>query len=254
MSGHEYHGINVFLLGCQGCSSPFWVTYKQAAELGGSVRAGERATPVVFWKWIEKRGTDGGRREGEISNRDRMVPLLRYYSVFNFDQTELVRHKRLAELAHPEPRRFDAIEAADAIVRGYPSAPPIDHGGDKACYSPARDRVYMPKPETFESARAYYSTLFHELTHSTGHKSRLDREFGPRFADHLYSKEELVAEMGASFLRAFSGIDSEGLVDNSAAYLASWLKVLRRDSKMLVMAAAQAQRAADWIRGERHAD
>jgi len=249
VSGKEYRGINVFLLGCQGYESPYWVTFKQAKELGGSVRKGERASPIVFWKWLEPKGTNPETGEKET----RRIPLLRYFSAFNVDQCDGVKHRRLVEAIEAQPKVFSPIQRAEALVAGYRSAPSITHGGAKAFDRPADDSVTLPAREAFESPEAYYSVLFHELVHSTGHRSRLARPGVTepiRFASHDYSAEEFVAEMGASFCRAMVGIDSEDLVTNSAAYLAGWLRALRKDARMLVIAGAQAQKATDWIRGK----
>jgi len=246
VSGKEYRGVNIFLLGCQGFTSPYWLTFKQAKQLGGSVRKGERATPVVFWKWIERASEDPETSETQTQK----IPLLRYYSVFNVEQCDDISHARLdAQL--DEPRPFNPIEAAEAIVSGYPEPPTIAlDGRGSAYYRPATDSIHMPEPDAFDSEAHYYATLFHEMTHSTGHESRLARTGVTnriRYGSHEYSQEELVAEMGAAFLAAEAGIDSEALVDNSASYVASWMERLRSDPKLVVLAGAQAQKAVDHI-------
>ena len=246
ISGREYRGVNVWLLGSQDYTSPYWVTFKQAKSLGGSVRKGERSTPVVFWKWIERASEDPETSETQTQK----IPLVRYFSVFNVEQCDGISHARL-EAKQDEPEPFNPIEAAEAIVSGYPEPPTIAHDGrGSAYYRPATDSIRMPERETFDSEAHFYATLFHEITHSTGHESRLARPgiTNPiRHASHNYSQEELVAEMGAAFLAAEAGIDAEGLMDNSAAYVASWLKALRNDKKLVVFAAAQAQKAVDHI-------
>jgi antirestriction protein ArdC len=242
--GTLYRGINVFLLGCQAYESPYWLTFNQARELGGSVRRGERGSPVVFWKWLEKIDSATGQKE--------RIPLLRYYTVFNAAQCEAVPIPRLEQPA----ATHRPIEECERVVQGYEGGPAVHHGGGIACYSPMADRVSMPKPESFASPEAYYSTLLHELSHSTGHRSRLAREgvIDPkRFGSHAYSREELVAEMSAAFLAGRCGIETRTL-DNSASYLASWLRVLRGDSRLVVIAAGQAQKAADWILGIRRVE
>jgi len=248
VSGKEYRGVNVFLLACEDFASPYWVTFKQAKQLGGTVRKGERSTPVVFWKWINRTSDNSDTGETET----KQIPLLRYYSVFNVEQCDGITHKRLKVQAE-EPAPFNPIEAAEAIVANYPAPPPISHDGrGSAYYRPTNDSIHMPKQETFCSEEHYYATLFHEMAHSSGHESRLARPgvTSPiRYGSHPYSQEELVAEMGSAFLLAEAGIDSEGLVENSAAYIESWLKALKNDKKLLVMAAAQAQKAADRILG-----
>jgi len=247
-SGRLYRGINIFLLGCQSYASPFWGSYRQMTELGGHVRKGERGSPVVFWKLLE-----GADKEGKAKT----VPVCRYYTVLNVEQCEGINHKRLDEVARPKPSPFSPIERAEALVKGYPNPPSIRTDGTAAYYGPSDDSVTIPPPESFESPEAFYSVLFHELGHSTGHKSRLAREGvtdPQRFGNHAYSREELIAEVSASFLRAFAGIDTEPLTDNSAAYLASWLHVLRKDARMMVFAAAAAQKAVDWIVGKKAAE
>lgn len=243
ISGKAYRGINVLLTASAGFSSRYWVTFKQAQKLGGSVRKGEKGTPIVFWSFIEKKGAKAG---------DKKIPLLRYYTCFNVEQCDGIEHKRLTETAPAPVSEFDASEEAEMIVKGYANGPTINHGGGCACYSPPRDSVSVPKREDFESAAAYYSTLFHELTHSTGHTSRLARSGvteSTLFGSHEYSREELVAEMGASFLRGMAGIDDTAALDNSAAYLANWMTVIKDDPRLIVIAAAQAQKASDHILG-----
>ncbi len=248
VSGKEYRGVNVWLLGSQDFSSPYWVTFKQAKQLGGTVRKGERSTPCIFWKFLN-RDTENPAT-GEITTKQ--IPLVRYYSVFNVEQCDGISHKRL-EAETEEPAPFSPIETAEAIVAGYADAPSItEDGRASAYYRPATDSIHMPKRETFDSEEQFYATLFHEMGHSTGHEARLARPgvtSPTRYGSHEYSQEELVAEMGAAFLLAEAGIDSEALVDNSAAYVASWLKALKNDPKLVVLAGAQAQRAVDHITG-----
>ena len=180
----------------------------------------------------------------------KQIPLVRYYSVFNVEQCDDISHKRLeAQTEEPEP--FNPIEAAEAIVSGYPDPPTIAHdGGASAYYRPRTDSIHMPERETFDSGEHYYGTLLHEIGHSTGSETRLAR---PGITDKIrhgsqtYALEELVAEMSAAFLLAEAGINSEGLMDNSASYIASWIKSLRDDPKLVVRAGAQAQKAVDHV-------
>ena len=246
VSGKEYRGVNIWLLGSQGFTSPFWVSYKQAQQLGGAVRKGERSTPCIFWKFLE-RDTENPVT-GEVESKQ--IPLLRYYNVFNLDQTDGVRHTRLeAELAEPAP--FNPIEAAEAIVAGYPEPPSISHDGQgSAYYRPATDSIHLPERETFDSEEHYYATLFHEMGHSTGHEKRLARPgivSKIRNGSERYALEELVAEMSAAFLVAESGCNAEGQMDNSASYIASWIKALENDPNLVVRAGAQAQKAVDYV-------
>jgi antirestriction protein ArdC len=246
VSGKEYRGVNIFLLGCQGFTSPYWLTFKQAKQLGGSVRKGEHGTPCILWKWINR--SDENAETGDTETKQ--IPLVRYYNVFNVEQCDGISHARL-EVEQDEPEPFNPIESAERIVASYPKPPSISEDGRGAAYyRPMTDSIHMPEQETFDSEDHYYGTLFHEMAHSTGHESRLARPgvSNPiRYGSHDYSQEELVAEMGAAFLAAEAGIDAEGLMDNSAAYVASWLKALRNDKKLVVFAGAQAQKAVDHI-------
>jgi antirestriction protein ArdC len=247
VSGNEYRGINVFLLHCLAYESPYFLTFNQAKKLGGHVRQGEKGCPVVFWKLLDvQEQTD---EDGEKTFKVKQVPILRYYTVFNVAQTEGIA---APPLKAPE-RDHTPILAAEQIVREMPKAPEIRHGHTGASYSPTDDVVRMPRPEVFENGETYYATLFHELTHSTGHSSRLDRKLDAKlaaFGTPDYSREELVAEMGSAFLCGEAGILDTN-IDQSAAYIDGWLRSLKNDKKLVVVAAAQAQKAADYILGRR---
>lgn len=243
VTGQPYRGINVFLLAAAGYESPYWLTFRQARQRGGSVRAGEHGTPVVFWKWHHAREQDA-----EDRSTRRRIPFLRYYTVFNVSQCDDVS---VPVTSMPPQREFSPIERCEEMVAGMPDAPAIEHGRTQAAYLPARDRIIMPARSAFESAEAYYQTAFHELAHSTGHARRLARPAvmdAAAFGSHAYSKEELVAEMGAAFLCGHAGIETATL-ENAASYIDGWLRVLRGDSRMVVQAAAHAQKAADFILG-----
>ena len=237
-SKKEYRGVNIFLLKLAMRSTPYWVTFKQAKQLKGSIKKGEKGYPVIFWKFLET--TD--KETGEKKN----IPLLRYYTVFNLDQCEGIE---LPEIDQPETREFSPIEQAEKIISDMPNRPTINHNEARAYYRPSADLVNMPKKELFLSDAEYYSTMFHELSHSTGHTSRLNRENEAKnhmFGSADYSKEELIAEMGAAFLCAESNIENE-TIENSAAYIAGWLCKLKNDTKLLIQAAGKAQKAADHI-------
>ncbi len=247
VSKKPYRGINHFLLSASKYVSPLWLTYRQANELGGHVRKGEESTIVVFWKVedVKQSATDSGNEETEQKGRRF---LLRYYRVFNVEQCELPQAV-LDKLPKLETHEHDPIDAAEKIVAAMPNRPAIEHAGSKAFYSVLSDRITMPPRELFTSAEEYYSTLLHELTHSTGHQSRLARVTildGAPFGSAVYSNEELCAEMGAAYLCTEAGI-STAVIENQAAYLAGWLGKLRNDRKLLIHAAAQAQRAADFV-------
>jgi antirestriction protein ArdC len=239
LSKKEYRGVNVFLLSCMPYSSSYWLTYKQATDLGGFIKRGEKSTLVVFWKLLVAGET------GETDATGRGIPMLRYYNVFNLDQCEGVQAPETGETVNT----FDPIDKAEEIVTGMPLLPEIRYGGNRAYYSPTLDYIQLPARHSFESSEEYYSTCFHELVHSTGHGNRLARKsiLEPSyFGSHEYSKEELVAEMGAAFLSGYSGIENR-TINNSAAYIKGWLSALKGDKKLLVLAAAQAQKAADYI-------
>ena len=240
ISKKPYRGINQFLLNCSEYDSPYWLTFNQAKKLGGSVCKGQKSTPVVFWKWFEVEDPDTGEKSEK--------PFLRYYRVFNLEQTEGIE----APAASQEPtRQFSPIETCERIVRAIPNPPRIVHKKQAAWYSPSKDLVNMPKQNTFTSDEEYYSTLFHELTHASGHQSRLNRKTiteKAAFGSKTYAQEELVAEMGAAMLCGAAGIENR-TIDNSAAYLQGWLKRLRQDNRLIVVAASQAQKAADYMRG-----
>jgi antirestriction protein ArdC len=244
--GQAYHGINVLLLWAsaadQGFERPTWMTFRQALALGGCVRRGETGTRIVF----------AGRREGPASQTDeaqtsdddrpaddaRGAVFLKRYSVFNLEQIDGL------DLRYPAQQPLEGL-VRDARAERFFAAVGADirHGGDIACYLPREDRVHMPHLARFKTVEAYYAVLAHELTHWTGHASRLDR-LGRfvRFGDSAYAREELVAELGAAFLCADLGLSLEPRPDH-AAYLASWLKVLKDDNRFIVTAAAQAERA-----------
>ena len=231
----------MFMTALAGYECPFWITYKQARKRGGHVRKGEKGTPIVFWKWLDKVETDPATGE----RRERKIPLLRYYTVFNAKQCDGIETPEMPR----RPVDFSPIESAERIVSEMPKQPEIRHGMSGAFYRPADDLVGMPDRGRFNSPEEYYCTLFHELTHATGHESRVGRDgiadIKP-FGSPTYSREELVAETGAAFLCGESGI-SPATMDNSTAYLAGWIRKLRGDSRLVVVAAAAAQKAADYI-------
>ena len=239
ISRKHYRGINCFLLACSSYSSPYWLTYRQAHGLGGTIRKGEKGSPVIFWKIYKK--DDPETEEGK-----KLVPILRHYTVFNAEQCDDITASTSELKTQYE---HDPIEEAEAVIMAMPNKPTVDIGGTRACYSPAIDHVRVPELFRYEQPEEYYSTLFHELAHSTGHKSRLNREgiSGHHFfGDTIYSREELIAEMTSAFLCAHTGIVN-ATIQNSAAYIQSWIKVLRGDKKLAITAASQAQKAADYI-------
>jgi antirestriction protein ArdC len=248
VSKKPYRGINHFLLSGTKYGSEYWLTYKQAQDLGGHVRQGEKSETVVFWKFLKYEDKDA--LDGETSSKTKEIPFLRHYALFNVEQCDGIDYAKLEEQA---ARETDPIEEAETIVANMPNAPRlvIDQQ-PRAFYSPSEDFVHMTEGSACVSDSAYYDTLFHELTHATGHKSRLNRMEGDtcwnRFGSKPYASEELVAEMGAAMLCAECGIFQE-TEDNSAAYIASWLNRLNNDKYVVVHAAGKAQKAADYILG-----
>ena len=235
VSKKEYRGINCFLLGFSPYASPYWLTAKQAKDKGGSVKKGEEGSMVVFYKTLVY---------GKNTDDEKKIPLLRYYKVFNTEQCEGI------EIPPPKDKKtFVPIEEAARVVREMPKRPNINHGGGRAFYSSLSDSIGMPPAENFISPEEYYSTIFHELVHSTGHEGRLkrfDNTTDHIFGSQSYSKEELVAEMGAAFLSAHLGIEQK-TIENSAAYIRGWHDKISADPKLIVQAANQAQKAADFI-------
>jgi antirestriction protein ArdC len=240
-----YRGINVLLLWSEaidkGYQSAKWMTYRQAAELGGYVRRGESGCHVVYANTIRTKLIDD---DGSADQRD--VYLMRTYMVFNTDQidglpVQLPDHE---ELTRAKPFLIDAAErffdATGATIR---------HGGNEAYYTEGADLIRLPHPEAFKDAESYASTKAHELTHWTKHRSRLNRDFGRKhFGDDGYSREELVAELGAAYLCATLGITLQPREDH-AAYMGHWLNVLKGDNRAIFSAAAHAQRAVDFLHG-----
>ena len=244
-NGVPYSGINILMLwGASieaGYISPYWMTFKQAKELGAHVKKGERGNLVVYANTITKT-----EEQDDGSEEERKIPYLKGYSVFNVEQIEgLPEHCYTKPKAIIDPTR--RIQHAESFFAS--TGADIRHGGNSAHYSGGSDHVQMPFFEAFRSPQAYCATLAHELTHWTKHPKRLDREFGrKRWGDEGYAREELVAELGAAFLCADLELAPEPRADH-AAYIQSWLKVLQNDKRAIFSAAAHAQRAADFLHG-----
>jgi antirestriction protein ArdC len=242
-NGEAYRGINVVLLWLAALrgrfACPLWMTYKQAAELGGQVRRGVKGAMVVYADRITRieAGEDGEEREHS-------VPFLKSYTVFNCEQIDGLPTRYYARAERPV-HAIERLERAERFLGN--TAADIRHGGGMAFYSPAGDFVQMPEFESFRTAEGYYATLAHELTHWTRHGSRLARDFGrQRWGDEGYAIEEMVAEIGAAFLSADLGLVPETREDH-AAYIGSWLKVLKGDKRAIFTAASHAQRAVDYL-------
>ncbi len=208
---------------------------------GDVIPASEPYTPIVFWNFPDEEQKKAGRGA-----------FVRFYQVWNTEQVDGIEEPVAKALGDIEQTHKDPIAEGEALVKGYAGGPVISNGSSRAFYTPGTDQVTMPEMQAFESAESYYRVLFHELTHSTGHRTRLERDgvANPAaFASHAYSEEELIAEMGASMLAGFAGIGSEAADENSAAYLDHWLRKLRAEPKMLMAAGGAAQKAIDHIRG-----
>lgn len=242
-NGLPYSGVNILLLwmeaATRGFACPIWMTFRQAHALGAHVRKGETGSLVVYADSIRRTETDDTGEDTE-----RRIPFLKAYTVFNVEQIDGLPAHYAAPAAAPLSS-LQRIAQADRFIAATGAS--VKHGGNQAFYSGAADCIQMPPFEAFTDAESYYATLAHECIHWTKHPIRLDRDFGrKRFGDEGYAREELVAELGSAFLAADLGLTPEPRPDH-AAYLASWLKVLRDDKRFIVSAAAHASRAADFL-------
>lgn len=244
-SGKPYRGINVWLLSLSaqaaGYGSPYWLTFNQAQSFGGNVRRGEKGTMVVLWKRIKVDDKDSAEEGAK-----KVIPLMRYFTVFNLDQTEDVTLPPRFDLPEFEP--VSVPESVDSVLSGYVDGPTLEYRTQaSAYYTPGTDTITLPALDQFENEVGLAGTLFHELTHSTGHETRLNREVRNHFGSEKYAREELVAEMGAAMLAAVSGTEFQ--IERSAAYVENWLRALRDDKSLVISAAQKAQRAVDRILG-----
>lgn len=242
--GVPYRGINVLSLWIEaeskGYSAPIWMTYRQASELGGQVRKGERGAPVVFASTTKR--TEENETTGEALERS--IPFLKAYSVFNVEQIDGLPAQYHA-LASPVLDPVQRIARAEEFMAR--TGAEIRHGGDRAYYNVTQDFIQMPPFVAFRDAESYYATLAHEATHWTRHERRLTRDFGrKRWGDAGYAMEELVAELGSAFLSSDLNLTPD-LRPDHASYIASWLKVLKEDKRAIFTAAAHAQQAADYL-------
>lgn len=238
VSEKPYRGINRLLLGmssmAQGYSSPVWATFQQWKAEGANVRKGEKATHIVFFKPVSKESISETTGEKEVDS----YRVLKGYCVFNAAQVD--------GLTMPAPEstvtEFERHERAESTI--VKTGAIVRHGGDAAFYAPSQDAVQMPNKGAFLAPANYYATAFHELTHWTGAKHRLDRDLSGRYGNPEYAFEELVAEMGAAFMCADHGIKGE---IRHAAYIASWIKALRENERAIFKASSLAQKAADYL-------
>jgi len=234
-----YRGINAFMT--YGIfESPNWMTFKQINDKGGKVRKGSSATLVIFWSMIKN------KKEESKDKEDKMFPIMKFYYIFNLDQVEGIDCPDTKDTE--DKLDFVPSEKAESVVKKYKNIPTINHGGPVACYNFIKDVVSVPAKDDFKSVEGYYATLFHELVHSTGHTSRLNRNLTGMGDHSSYSKEELVAEMGAAILCSQSGL-SEEVIDNQASYISSWSSRLKDAPGELINACQKAQKAVDLING-----
>lgn len=243
-NGVPYRGINVVMLWSasvtKGYGCPLWLTYKQAMELGGNVRKGETGELVVYANTITRTETNDAGEESEHA-----IPFLKGYTVFNAEQCEGLPERYCVTPEGPTLSPIARIERADKFFAA--TGADIRHSGTRAFYSPSTDHIQMPPFEIFRDSESYAATLAHELTHWTKHEKRLNRDFGrKRTGDEGYAREELVAELGSAFLSADLGLTPEVRGDH-AAYIGSWLKALRDDTRLIFSAASHAQRAVDFL-------
>ena len=234
ITGRGYNGINLLLLGMSDYTSQAWLTYKQAADVGGQVRKGELGTKVVLYKPFVVKDVNA-----PVAGTEKSIPMMRAFTVFNTQQIDGLPTK-YTEAPKPLITDFMGNAAADTLL----SLATIQPGKPTACFIPSKDVIQLPERTHFKSEADYYATALHELTHWTGHKSRLARTFGARFGDNAYAFEELVAELGAAFSCAHCGINGQL---QHAAYIKTWLAVLRKDKKAIFTAAAAARKAVEYV-------
>lgn len=243
VSRKSYSLLNQMLLSHTG----EYATFKQWSELGGKIKKGAKSEIVVFWSFVKKKLNENDDEEEELK-----IPLLKYYRVFHISDVEGVEPLKIPEYIH------QPIEKADEVIQSYIERVGIRYfeiQSDNASYSPVTDTVKVPKRSQFKDLGEFYSTVFHELTHSTGHSSRLNR-FKPdtHFGDQVYSKEELVAEIGSAAMMNILGIESKNTFDNSARYVNGWLNSLKNDKRLIVSAAGKAEKAVKLMLGEEAED
>ena len=242
-TGKAYRGSNIWLL----CGSKWWASAKQAKEMGGSIKPEELQNYTVGSYWNSREIEDENAPDGK-----KVIRFGLYFKTYRIDQMELPAEVLEKYTKVDDVLDFNPIESAETIVRQMPDRPEIRHSSEsRAYYDIISDHVHMPNRETFDNELRYYEVLFHELTHSTGAEKRLGRNLEGKAAAHRqsYSKEELIAEMGAAMLCSEAGIIERSTVENSASYIASWLQALRNDNKLVLVAAGKAQKAVDFILG-----
>lgn len=247
-SKKSYNGINLMVLDCvaslEGYQSNIWCTFKQANAKGGKIRKGEQHTKVVWWRFIYE---ENDEENGKVKFAYPM-----YYKVWNAEQIDWEDDSVLDGIIPENPNDNTEVDP-DEVLFDYMDEIEIKHGGGRAFYAPSKDYIQLPAPEQFESDDEYYSTLYHELIHSTGHWERLHRfdedVSDRRFGSENYSFEELVAEFGSAFMCARTDIDDVRVIENSAAYIAGWKSKLSENTTWITKAASKARIATEYILG-----
>ena len=242
-NGERYQGINLLILAMQGRPNKNWMTFNQAKKIGGNVRKGEKCTTVIFFKPLKV--------EDKVSGEEKTIPLLRAYNVFNAEQIDGLPEKFYEMRKDQSWNGKKTWEGSHQdSAQYYIECPSVcwNDGGDRAFYSPLTDEITLPHKNQFDSAEDYYGTALHELVHWTGHKDRCDRTYGQLKGDDNYAREELVAEIGATFLAGQLGLEQTVRQDH-IQYLEGWLKILKADSSAIFEAASAAQKAVEYLDG-----
>ena len=244
-TGDTYKGVNVLILWDEaierGYSSNVWMTYKQAEGIGAQVRKGEKAVMCAYFEMVKRKGGEADQAQGE-ERKNGFFPMCKPFWLFNVAQIDGLSESFTTPAE--TTGKFNPIEDAEKLLTA--SGATINHGFDGAFYAPSKDQICLPARERFTSPENYYATALHELTHWTGHESRLNRQFGKRFGDDAYAFEELVAELGAAFVVGHVGF-VDATIENHAAYVQNWLTVLKNDKTAIFTASKQASMAYDFI-------
>ena len=246
-TGDAYRGVNVLILWDAaieaGYVSNVWLTYKQAEGMGARVRKGEKGVMCAYFEMVKRKGNEPAEQEDGEEGRAGFFPMCKPFWLFNVAQIDGLPESFYTTTTE-KAAEFNPIAEAESLLAA--SGAKIAHGFDGAFYAPSKDQICLPERERFTSPENYYATALHELTHWTGHESRLNRQFGKRFGDNAYAFEELVAELGAAFVVGHVGF-VDAIIENHAAYLENWLTVLKNDKTAIFTASKQASLAYDFI-------
>ena len=251
IDGKPYRGINSIMTNMQGYSDPRWATINKIKQLGGMVKQGEKSTMITFFKplFVQDKHADGSPKVNDDGEKIlKKISILKTFAVFNVEQADIPNLPKLPKAK--KQTKLGIRKAAEDVVKNRQNPAPITHnGGDRAYYLHGKDEIHMPPKSDFKGIDEYYDTLFHEIGHSTGHESRLNRHemegVHSRFGDKNYSKEELVAEFTGAFLGGVTGIKNQ--IQNNATYIKGWSRALKADKKLVIRAAGLGQKAADYI-------